>query len=125
MTSKALDVAKEFYTKIGEKKFSEVEKLLHENVEFKGPLAVSVGKQAYLTAVQNFGKAFKSSKIREIMGDGDKAILVIDYDMPLPIGHFPSVAYLMVHEGLIRRIELFYDAQHFVEKRKEIFETKS
>ncbi|KJV80299.1 MAG: hypothetical protein ACEY3D_09020 [Rickettsia sp.] len=48
-------------------------------------------------------------------------MLALEFDCPEPIGIFRGASLLSFNDGLISRIELFYDARPFVSKKEEIF----
>ncbi len=49
-------------------------------------------------------------------------MLAYDFMFPAPIGTLRSAVLMDFSNQLISKIELFYDARPFVEKRDEIFE---
>jgi SnoaL-like domain len=113
--------AEEYYTLVGEKNAEGIKNYLDSNVEFKGPLATLKGREAVITATNNFMNMFKSLKIRAKFGAGHQAMLVYDIDIPGIAKDFPGASLLSFREGLIVKIELFYDGSRFVEKSKEVF----
>ncbi len=121
MESNYITKAEEYYKLVGQKDAEGIKKYLQEDVEFRGPLATLKGKQAVVGATSNFMKAFASLKIRAKFGAGNQAAIVYDVDIPGVSTHFPSVSLLTFQNGLIVRIELFYDGTPFAEKKKEIF----
>ena len=114
-------LAEEYYKLVGEKDAEGVKKHLHPDVEFYGPLATLKGKESVVEATGNFMKAFKSLTIRAKFGAGDQAMVVYDVDIPGIAKDFPGASLLSFREGLIVRIELFYDGSRVVEKKEEIF----
>ncbi len=113
--------AEEYYTLVGEKNVEGIKNYLNANVDFKGPLATLKGREAVITATSNFMKSFKSLKIRAKFGTDDQAMIVYDIDIPGIATAFPGASLLTFSDGLIVKIELFYDGSHFIEKGKEIF----
>lgn len=114
---------KEYYTLISNKN-QDYQNYLHPDVELYGPLANLKGKEAVITSTGNFMKVFHSLKIRSSFGSDRQAVLVYDVDIPGISAHFPGVSLLTFEEGLIVRIELFYDGTPFSPKKKEeIFST--
>lgn len=63
----------------------------------------------------------KISQISEKFSSNDKVMLALEFDCPEPIGIFRGASLLSFNDGLISRIELFYDARPFVSKKEEIF----
>ena len=113
--------AEEYYKLVGEKNIEGFKKYLDPDVEFKGPLAALNGREAVITATSNFTNACQSLTIRAKFGEGDQAMLVYDVDIPGISKSFPGASLLTFRDGLIVRIELFYDGSRFVEKKEEIF----
>jgi len=80
------------------------------------PLAKMTGKEAVIEAIKKFASFFKTLTIRAKFGFGDQAMVVYDSDFPEPIGNLSSVALMTFYEGLITKIELFFDARPFEKK---------
>lgn len=113
--------AEEYYKLIAEKNVEEMKKYLHPDVEFYGPLASLKGKEVVIQATNNFMNMFKSLTIRAKFGTDEQAMIVYDVDIPGIAKEFPGASLLNFHEGLIVRIQLFYDGSRFLEKKEEIF----
>ena len=113
MTQTNMAIAKTFYTAFREKNIEAMEKYVHPDIQFIAPLAKLQGKEAYLEAAKGFASFFKTLTIRATFGEGDQAVVVYDVECPTPIEKVPSVALMAFQEGLITRIELFYDARPF------------
>lgn len=119
--AKNITHAEEYYTFAGEKNIVGMKKYLHPDVEFYGPLATLKGQEAVIMATSNFMKMFQSLRIRTTFGSGDQAMVVYDTDIPGISKDFPGASLLTFRDGLIIKIELFYDGSRFLEKSKEIF----
>lgn len=111
--------AEEYYTLVGEKNAEGVKNFLHPDVEFYGPLATLKGKKAVFEATSNFMNAFKSLAIRAKFSAGEQGMIVYDVDLPGIAKVFPGASLLNFRDGLIVRIELFYDGGRVVEKKKK------
>lgn len=110
------DKAREYYIALGKKDFSTVEKFLHPQVQFKGPLSEMSGKEAVLENIKKFGSLFESLKIQDYFGEDEKAVVIYHVFFPSPIGAQSSVALLNFKNDLITNIELFFDARPFLQK---------
>lgn len=117
MAQNNLLIAEAYYTALGEKRIDALEKHLHPDVQFIGPLAKSTGKEALLEATKKFATFFKTLTIRSKLGSENQAVIVYDLEFPPPIGSLSSVALMTFKEGLITKIELFYDARPFESKK--------
>jgi hypothetical protein len=113
-------IAEAYYTGMGEKNISVIEKYLHSDVQFVTPLGSTQGKEALLEAARKFTSFFKSLKIRAKFGSEDQAMIVYDVEFPAPVGKTPTAALMTFREGLISKIELIYDARP-LEAKKDVF----
>jgi hypothetical protein len=113
--------AEEYYKLMGAKDLEGIKKYLHQDVEFHGPLASLKGKEAVIEANRNFMNMFTSLTIRAKLGAGEQAMLVYEIDVPGIVKDFPGTSLLTFRDGLIAKIQLFYDGSRFVEKRDEVF----
>lgn len=114
--NKTVDRAEAYYKALSEKKIDDLEKYLHPEVQFIGPLAESNGKEALLEATKRFAAFFKTLKIRSKFGSESQAMIVYEVDFPLPIGSLRSAALMTFQQELVTKIELFYDARPFEKK---------
>jgi hypothetical protein len=106
-------IAEVFYTAMADKNMASIEQYVHPDVHFSGPLGEMQGKEAYLASAKNFTDFFISLRIRRILSSDDQAIVVYDLDFPAPIGQLPSVALMTFAQGLITKIEFFFEAAEF------------
>ncbi len=102
-----------YYMAMAERNVSALEKYLHPDVQFIGPLAEMKGKEAVLQATTHFTNLFKSLKIRTKFGSADQAMIVYDVDFPEPIGMTRTAALMTFQGEMIVKIEVFFDARPF------------
>ncbi len=107
------EIIAEYYKAMGQRDFEKLEKLLSSDVQFIGPLAKMKGKEAVIEATKRFSSLFKTLNVRAKFGSNNQAMVVYDLDCPDPIGLFSSSALMTFENGLITKIELFYDARPF------------
>lgn len=117
-----LTIAESYYNAMLAKNFDKMASYLHNNLHFIGPLAEMHGKEAVVTAAQNFGRILQDIQIRSRFASGNQIMFAYDMILPAPIGKFRAVVLMEFTNGLISKIELFYDASPFEEKKNEIFE---
>jgi len=106
-----LSIAEAYYTAMVAKDIGGLEKYLHPNVQLIAPLATGNGKKSVLEAFTKAVSFFKTLTIRAKFASGNQAMLVYDVDLPKPIGKSSSAVLMTFQEGLIIKIELFYDAR--------------
>ncbi len=116
-----LKVAENYYNSMLAKDFDKMAGYLHNDVHFIGPLAEMHGKDAVVTAAKNFGGILQDIQIRSRFADGDQIMFAYDMVVPAPIGKFRAAVLMEFTDRLISKIELFYDASPFEEKKSEIF----
>ncbi len=105
--------AEAYYTLVGKKDVEGIKQYLHPDVKFSSPLSTCNGKDAVVKATTGFMNTFKSLSIRAQFGAEDQAVIVYDVDIPGIAKDFPGVSLLTFNDGLIARIELFFDASSF------------
>lgn len=115
MNENNVALAEAYYTAMRDQDISGVEKYLHPDVHFVGPLGEMKGKEAVVAAASKAITLFKSLTIRTKFGSGDQAMLVYDLDPEL-IGNLRVAALMSFQENLIAKIELFYDGRPFDRK---------
>ena len=121
MSEKNMMVAEAYYAAMNEKDVESMEKRLHPDIQFIGPMAEIQGKKAVLEAIKGFTAAFKTLTVRAKFHSEDQVMLAIDTEFPAPIGNHRTASLLTIQDGLIAEIELFYDTQFIESKKDEIF----
>lgn len=106
--------AEEYYTLVKERNIEGVRERLHPDVELKGPLASHKGKEAVVEATRSFMNTFRSLTIRTKIGSGEQAMIIYDVDVPEVSPSFFGASHLTFKEGLIVKIELYFDGSRFI-----------
>lgn len=107
--TKALGVA--YYRALGEKNMEGVKRCLHPEVQFTDPQETVIGREAVLKAAEGFTGIFKTLTIRAKFGSEDQAMIVYDVEFPGVAKKLQAASLLTFKEGLISKIELFYDSK--------------
>lgn len=107
--TKAIGVA--YYMALAEKNIEKVSKYLHPDVQFTDPQEKLIGREAVLKAAQGFAGIFKNLKIRAPFGSEDQAMIVYEVEIPDITKKLQAASLLSFEEGLISKIELFYDTK--------------
>lgn len=116
MNKSLISIAEAYYVAMGDKNITEMEKYLHPDIHFMGPLAEMKGKIAFIKATKEILNLFNTLTIRAKFDSGDKVMMAYDLAFPPPIGNSRGATLLTFQEGLISKIELFYDARPFEKK---------
>lgn len=107
--TKAFGVA--YYTALGEKNIEKVKKYLHPDIQFIDPQETVIGRESVLKAAQGFTGIFKTLIIRAQFGSEDQAMIVYEVEFPGLSKKLQAASLLSFQEGLIYKIELFYDSK--------------
>ena len=121
-TTDNLGLAESYYNAMLAKDFDKMASYLHDNVHFIGPLAAMKGKDNVVAAAKNFGGMLQDIQIRSRFASHNQIMFAYDMVVPAPIGKFRAAVLMEFKDRLISKIELFYDASPFQEKKSEIFE---
>ncbi len=116
MSKTSIAIAEAYYTTMGKKDIEGLSKYLHQDVQFTAPLDKMTSKEAVLEATKKFTLMFNTLTIRAKFGSQDQAMIVYDLDFPGLASTFSSSALMTFQDGLITKIELFYDARPFDKK---------
>jgi hypothetical protein len=114
MSKTNIEIAETFYTLMGKKDIGSLEQYVHPDIHFIAPLGEAKGNEAYLEKTKFFMDILKTLSIRSIFESGDQVMFAYNVDFPEPFGVVRSAALMTFDEGLIKKVELFYDARPFV-----------
>lgn len=112
--TKAIGIA--YYTALGEKNIEAVKEYLHPDIQFIDPQEKVIGREAVLKAAKGFTGIFKTLTIRAKFGSEDQAMIVYDVKIPGLAKNLHAASLLNFREGLISKIELFYDSRGLIGK---------
>ena len=118
MSQKNITSAVAYYQAINDRNLAVIEKLLHPDIRFLGPLADVTGKNTYLESLKRFFlPSFKKLTIRAQFGTSYQAMLVFDLDCPAPIGIVRTAVLMTFKDDLIACIEAFFDSRSILENQ--------
>lgn len=112
-------LGEKYYKALNSKNLSEVVPLLHPEIQFISPMVELRGQPSALEAMKRFSGLARSITIRAKFGSENQAMLVYDVDFGDPIGISRSATLMSFRDGLISRIETFYDARPFDQNLKK------
>lgn len=111
MKTNTQELGAAYYTALGEKNMEKVKEYLHPDIEFTDPQEKVIGKESVLKAAKGFSTVFKSLKIREKFGSENQAMIVYEIEIPGLAKKLQAASLLSFQDGLISKIELFYDTK--------------
>ncbi len=86
---------------------------LHPEVHFKGPMQELNGRDAVLAASKRIFPLLERLEVRARFVSGNRAMFAYDFVCREPIGVCRTAELIRFEDGLIRDIELFFDARPF------------
>ena len=105
--------AEDYYNGFNDKDVARISGHLHPEVQFVAPMGELKGREAVVEAAKRLLGIMKGIKIRSKFGLDDQVMLVYDIRYGEPIGICRTAVLMNFKDGLIARIELFYDARPF------------
>ena len=100
-----------YYIALGEKNIQKVSHYLHPNIEFTDPQETVQGKEAVLNAAKGFSEIFNALTIRSHFGSENQAVIIYEVEIPGLTKKLEAASLLSFSEGLISKIQLFYDTK--------------
>lgn len=91
---------------------------VHADVDFVGPMATLHGREAFVASSARILNVLERFEPRATFVSGLRAMLVYDFVCRPPIGNVPTAELAEFEGGLLRRIEIFYDARPFEAARR-------
>jgi len=101
-----------YYTALGEKNIEKVKGYLHPDIQFTDPQETVTGRESVLKAALEFTGIFKNLEIRSAFGSEQQAMVVYEVEIPGLFDKLQAASLMNFQEGLISRIELFYDSKN-------------
>jgi hypothetical protein len=86
---------------------------LHPDVHFKGPMQELDGREAVLASSKRIFPLLERLEVRARFVSGERAMFAYDFVCRDPIGVCRTAELVRFEDGLIRDIELFFDARPF------------
>jgi hypothetical protein len=86
---------------------------LHPEVHFKGPMQELNGRDAVLASSKRIFPLLEQLNVRAQFVSGERAMFAYDFVCREPIGLCRTAELVHFQDGLIRDIELFFDARPF------------
>lgn len=118
MNGKTLEVGSSYYRAMSEKDLNQIEKLLHPDVVFIGPIAEFSGKEAVLGWIGAFLPRFDKLTVRGQFANENQMMFAYDVTFPEPFGRYRTASLVDIKDGLVKRIELFFDASPMTQQKK-------
>jgi len=103
-----------FYSSIERKDFAAVRRLLHDDLEFQGPVETVEGADDLVATLAKLSRLTESFRVEQLFVDGDRACCVYDLITATPLGASPVADYFVVRDGRIASIRAHCDSRPWV-----------
>jgi len=105
------DIVVAFYSSIERKDFEALRAMLHDDLEFDGPMDRAGSADTFVAKLAKLTRLTDSLRMKHLFVDGDRACCVYDLVTATPVGASPVAEYLEVRDGRIASIRAHYDSR--------------
>jgi len=102
-------VARAYLDAFGRKQFDRLERLLHPDIDFRGPSGSLHGARDFIAALRRMAPVLLRTKIKRIFVEGDEAFVRYDLVTATPVGPVSTVELLKIQDGRVRSSWLLFD----------------
>jgi ketosteroid isomerase-like protein len=107
------DIADRFFAAWTSRDFPTARALLHDDLDFKGPIDTFNNADDYLKAIQGLASILKTVEKRKTFVDGDDVCEIYDLVTNTPAGTAPVAEWYRVKGDKIAMIRVYFDARPF------------
>lgn len=111
-----LILAEAYYDHMLKKNFDDMEKCLHPDIQFTGPLSEMSGRTAVVEAAKGLSAILENIEIRAKFCSENQVMLAYDFKFLEPICLLRAAVLMEFKDLLISKIELFFDSKPFNQK---------
>ena len=104
---------------IGDKKYDELEKYLHTDFEFNGPITLH-GAADYIDMLKNHSKHTVGVEVKAVFVDSCDCCVMYDLMMDARLGAVPCLEWLTIKDGKVAATRLHFDRLRMMEIRRQV-----
>jgi SnoaL-like domain len=121
MTTSVRELVADYIQSVGDGRLDHVAELLHPDLDFGGATAVELHEAGpYVAALERLSPIIERNDIRDIVVDGDRAVVVYDFVTNTEVGPVLTAESLVIEDGKIRSITLLFDWRRWPEVLAEL-----
>jgi len=113
MAEKNVETGLAYYKAFSDKDPDGIAQHLDAAVELRSPMAENDGRDAVVEAAKRLMGLIVSLEVRATFSEGERVVIIYDLQCSAPVGLVRTAAFMTFREGLISRIELFFDGRPF------------
>ncbi|MBV9100941.1 MAG: nuclear transport factor 2 family protein [Candidatus Dormibacteraeota bacterium] len=116
MSRSAKEIAREYIGAVGDKRFDDLERLLHPDAAFGGTVKQqSTGREAFVQGFRHLAPVYTRVDVRDIVGDDNRAFVLYDFVTDTPAGSVLCGELLTVENEVVRSSTLIFDWRRWPE----------
>lgn len=93
--------------------FDTARSLLHDDVNFAGPIDSFNDADAYIGALRGLSQIVQSTEEQKVFVDGNDVCVLYDLVTNTPAGTAPTAEWYRVRDGKISAVRVYFDARPF------------
>ena len=110
----AVTIAEAYFEALKSKDLESMSQYLHDDVIFQGPMMQIDNKKDCLEGAKQWFEMVQNIVVQSQFSNENQVMFVYDVYYPEPIGVSPTADMVTVKNGLIVKVQLFYDASPMV-----------
>lgn len=107
------DVVARYHEAFAGKDFATARSLLHDDLEFRGPIDTFATADDFIAAIQGLSTIVEEVRLRKLFSEGDEACILYDLVTTTPAGTAPVAEWYRVRGDRIAAIQAYFDARPF------------
>ena len=107
------EMVQRFHSAVGRKDFAAARKLLHDDLEFRGPIDTFHKANDYIEAIKKLSGMVKSVHVHKLFVDGNDVCVLYDMVTNTPAGTSFISEWFRIKGDKISEIRVVFDARPF------------
>jgi hypothetical protein len=107
----AAQIAQQFLGAVGEKDFTGARALLHDDLDFRGPIDTFDNADDYIDALERLSQITRGADVQKVFVDGDDVCVI--YDLHTAVANSPVAEWQRISGDKIAAVRVFFDARPF------------
>ena len=107
------EIVERFHQAFAAKDFATARGLLHDDLDFRGPIDTFGSADDYVAAIQQLSAIVEDVRVRRVLGEDDDVCVLYDLVTATPAGTAPVAEWYRVRGDRIAAIQAYFDARPF------------
>jgi hypothetical protein len=119
MSTNKKTLALAYLDAVAKQEFGSVERLLAEDLQFRGPASTRTSAQDFISALKRLAAIHVRNDVKRVFVDGDEVCVIYDF-VTDTVGVVPTIEWLSFEGARIRSVKLYYDQVPWQTLRQEL-----